>query len=125
VLFMLIWIAPWVAIYLVDYFLRRGRYDSGALMQTAKGLYFRDGGVNWPGVVAQLIGMIAAASWLNAFPAWIAPLSTHTGGADFSVFMGALVGGGLYFLLSRRSVPAEAAISTPDGDESWLATAVG
>ena len=122
VLFMLIWIAPWVAIYLTDFFLRRGRYDSGALMQTAKGLYFRDGGVNWPGIIAQLVGMIAAASWLNAYPAWIAPLSTHTGGADFSVFMGALFGGGIYYLLGRRSVPAEADASTPDADEGWLAT---
>lgn len=120
VLFMLIWLAPWVAIYLTDFFLRRGRYDSGALMQTARGLYFRRGGIHWPGVIAQLIGMLAAASWLNAYPAWIAPLSTHTGGADFSVFMGALFGAGSYFLMTRRSVPREAAASTPDTDESWL-----
>ena len=120
VLFMLIWIAPWVAIYLTDFFLRRGRYDSGALMQTAKGLYYRHGGIHWPGVIAQLLGMAAAASWLNAYPAWIAPLSSHTGGADFSVFMGALFGGGLYYLLNRRSVRAEAEASTRDADESWL-----
>jgi NCS1 family nucleobase:cation symporter-1 len=120
VLFMLIWIAPWVAIYLIDFFLRRGRYDSGALMQTAKGLYYRNGGVHWPGVISQLVGMCAAASWLNAYPAWIAPLSTHTGGADFSVFMGALFGGGLYYLWTRGSIRSEAAASTSDGDESWL-----
>ncbi|HTW13207.1 MAG TPA: cytosine permease, partial [Solirubrobacteraceae bacterium] len=108
VLFMLIWIAPWVAIYLTDYFLRRGRYDSASLMETARGLYYRNGGVNVPGVVAQVVGMAAAASFLNAYPAWVSPLSTHTGGADFSVFMGALFGGGLYWLLARRSVRAEA-----------------
>lgn len=107
VLFMLIWLAPWVAIYLVDYFLRRGRYSSTALQETAKGLYFRNGGFHIPGIVAQAVGMLAAASWLNAYPAWTSPLSNHTGGADFSVFMGALFGGGLYFLLARRSVPAE------------------
>jgi nucleobase:cation symporter-1, NCS1 family len=120
VLFMLIWIAPWVAIYLTDFFLRRGRYDSGALMQTAKGMYYRDGGVHWPGVIAQLVGMCAAASWLNAYPAWIAPLSTHTGGADFSVFMGALFGGGIYYLWTRASVRAEAEAATDDADERWL-----
>jgi nucleobase:cation symporter-1, NCS1 family len=115
-LFMLIWIAPWVAIYITDYFMRRGRYDSGALMKTAKGLYFRKGGVHVPGVVAQLIGMVAAASWLNAYPSWTSPLSTHTGGADFSVFMGALFGAGTYYLLARRSVPREAeeAVLEPD-----------
>lgn len=122
VLFMLIWIAPWVAIYLTDFFLRRGRYDSGALMQTAKGLYYRNGGVHWPGIVAQVVGMGAAASWLNAYPAWISPLSTHTGGADFSVFMGALFGAGIYYLLSRRAVRAEAETSTHDADERWLET---
>ncbi|MGC9222080.1 MAG: purine-cytosine permease family protein [Solirubrobacteraceae bacterium] len=120
VLFMLIWIAPWVAIYLTDYFLRRGRYDSHALMRTATGLYYRNGGIHWPGVLAQLIGMVAAASWLNAYPAWISPLSTHTGGADFSVFMGALFGAGSYWLLARRAVVREAELSTADGDESWL-----
>jgi hypothetical protein len=51
--------------------------------------------------------MVAAASWLDAYPAWTSPLTNHTGGADFSVFMGALFGGGAYWLLARRSVPAE------------------
>jgi nucleobase:cation symporter-1, NCS1 family len=120
VLFMLIWIAPWVAIYLTDFFLRRGRYDSGALMQTTKGLYYRNDGVHWPGVISQLVGMCAAASWLNAYPAWIAPLSTHTGGADFSVFMGALFGGAIYYFWTRASVRAEAEAATDDADERWL-----
>lgn len=108
ILFMLIWLAPWVAIYLVDYFLRKGSYSSAALQQTGKGLYFRNGGFHIPGLIAQGVGMLAAASWLNAYPAWISPLSNHTGGADFSVFMGALFGGGLYFLLARRHVAQEA-----------------
>src|ERR1700759_4908092 len=56
-LFMLVWIAPWVSIYLTDYFMRRGRYDSRALMSTRAGLYFRNHGLHIPGVVAQLIGM--------------------------------------------------------------------
>ena len=108
VLFMIIWIAPWVAIYLIDFFLRRGRYDSRALLDTRAGIYFRDGGVHLPGIVAQLIGMCAAASFLNAYPAWTSPLTNATGGADFSVFMGALFGGGVYYLLARRGVRAEA-----------------
>ena len=118
VLFMLIWIAPWVSIYLVDYFLRRGRYDSPALMDTGRGLYFRAGGIHVAGVTAQLIGMGAAALWLNAYPAWISPLSNHTGDSDFSVFSGALVGGGIYYLLARRSVRKEAAESVRDEPSS-------
>jgi NCS1 family nucleobase:cation symporter-1 len=125
VLFMLVWLAPWVAIYLIDYFLRRGRYDSPSLMQTARGLYFRKGGVHVAGIVAQIVGMIAAASWLNAYPAWISPLSKVTNDADFSVFMGAIFGGGLYFLLARREVRKEAEAATPDEQEHWLTEAVG
>lgn len=112
-LFMLIWIAPWATIYVVDYFLRRGRYSPRGLMQTAGGIYWRNGGFNIPGLVAQLVGMIATASWLNAYPAWTSPLSNHTGGADFSVFMGALFGGGIYYLLTRDAIAAEVAATEP------------
>ena len=35
-------------------------------------------------------------------------LSSHTGGADFSVFLGLGVGGLVYLLLAGRSVPREA-----------------
>ncbi len=107
-LFMIVWIAPWVAIFLTDWALRRGRYDSRALLSARAGVYWRSGGVHIPGVVAQAIGMLAAASWLDT-TVWQGPLAHATGGADLSVFMGALFGGGVYFLLARRSVPGEAA----------------
>ena len=112
-LFMLIWIAPWVSIYLVDYFMRRGRYDSRALLTTGPGIYFRNGGINWRALVPMGIGMAAATSWLNAYPAWTSPLTNHTGGADFSVFMGALFGGVTYWLLNRRTIPQEVAETDP------------
>jgi purine-cytosine permease-like protein len=114
-LFMIIWIAPWVAIYLTDWALRRGRYDSRSLLSGRAGIYWRDGGLHVPGLVAQAIGMLAAASWLDT-TVWKGPLSTASNGADFSVFMGALFGGGVYFLLARRRVPAEAARSQPSPD---------
>jgi len=112
ILFMLIWIAPWVAIFLVDYFLRRTKYDSPGLMDTAKGIYYRNGGFHWQGLVAMGIGMAASASFLSAYPAWTSPLTNATNGADFSVFMGALFGGGAYFLLARKGVAAEADATT-------------
>jgi purine-cytosine permease-like protein len=114
-LFMIIWIAPWVAIYLTDWALRRGRYDSRSLLNGRAGIYWRDGGLHVPGLVAQAIGMLAAASWLDT-TVWKGPLSTASNGADFSVFMGALFGGGVYLLLARRRVPAEAARAQPSPD---------
>jgi len=104
-----------VAIDLVDDLLRRGRYDSASLMDTAKGLYYRKGGVHWSGAVAQFIGMLAAASFLNAYPAWTSPLTRATNGGDASVFMGALCGGAIYFWLARPAVREEAERS-PVGD---------
>jgi NCS1 family nucleobase:cation symporter-1 len=106
-LFMIIWIAPWVAIFLTDWYLRRGRYDSRALLDGRAGIYWRRGGIHIAGVVAQLAGMIAAASWLDT-TVWKGPLSSATHGADFSVFLGALVGGLVYFVLGRTGVTREA-----------------
>jgi len=127
-LFMIIWIAPWVTIYLVDWYLRRGTYDSRSLLNGRAGIYWRQGGIHVPGVVAQVVGMLAAASFLNT-TVWQGPFVglTNPGGpasygADFSVFMGAIFGGVTYYVLARRTVPNEAhtdaepatvAISTP------------
>ncbi len=105
-LFMIIWIAPWVAIFITDWFMRRGRYDSRALLTGRAGIYWRNDGVHVPGVVAQLVGMLAAASWLDT-TVWQGPLAKATDAADFSVFMGALFGAGVYYLLARRSVARE------------------
>ena len=107
-LFVIVWVAPWAAIYLVDYFLRRGRYDTQALQDEKAGIYFRRGGWNWRGIVAQGTGMVAAALWLNAYSPYVSPLSSRIDGSDFSIFMGLVVGGVTYYLLARKSVPAEA-----------------
>jgi nucleobase:cation symporter-1, NCS1 family len=106
-LFMIVWIAPWVAIFLCDWALRRGRYDSRSLLSGRAGIYWRTGGIHVPGVIAQVIGMLAAASWLDT-TVWKGPLSSATGGADFSVFRGALFGAGVYLALGQRTVRAEA-----------------
>ena len=107
-LFIIVWVGPWCAIYLVDYLLRRGRYDHDALLNETGGRYFRNGGVHWPAIIAQAVGMVAAALWLNAYSPYVSPLSSRIGGSDFSVFAGLLVGGVTYYLLARRKVRAEA-----------------
>jgi purine-cytosine permease-like protein len=100
-LFMIVWIAPWVAIFLTDAWLRRNRYDARSLLSGRSGIYWRRGGVHLPGVVAQVAGMLAAASWLDT-TVWKGPLSSATHGADLSVFAGAIVGGLVYYALARR-----------------------
>jgi len=106
-LFIIVWVGPWCAIYLVDYLLRRGRYDNGALQNETGGRYYRNGGVHWPAIVAQGVGMVAAALWLNAYSPYVSPLSSRVDGSDFSVFLGLFFGGITYYLLARRKVRAE------------------
>jgi purine-cytosine permease-like protein len=108
-LFIIVWLAPWCAIYLVDSWLRHNRYDHDALLDERGGRYFRRGGIHWPGVIALAGGMVAAALWLNAYPPYVSALSSRLGGSDLSVFLGLIVGGGLYWLLGRHEVRAEAA----------------
>ena len=45
----------------------------------------------------------AAAAWLDT-TVWKGPLSSATHGADFSIFLGALVGGLTYLGLGRSQV---------------------
>ncbi len=108
----IVWIAPWSAIFLVDWGLRRFRYVPGELQRTDRGsLYWSAGGVHWPAVAAQLFGMVCALSALATtfhVPSWVNPITVHTGGADFSVFTGMAGGGLAYLVLAWRSVRAQA-----------------
>jgi purine-cytosine permease-like protein len=104
------WIAPWMAIFLVDWLLRRRRYAPLELQRTDPGgLYWRTGGVHWPAVVAQALGTVASILAFNqTFYAGPIARAFGGGGADFSVFTGVLVGALAYFLLARVRVSREA-----------------
>ncbi len=109
-LFIILWLGPWCAIYLVDSWLRRNRYDQASLLDERGGRYFRRGGIHWPAIIAQVIGMVAAAFWLNAYSPYVGPLASRVGGSfgsDFSVFIGLIVGGAIYWVLASRAVRAE------------------
>ena len=112
----IIWIAPWCAIVLVDWVLRRFSYSPPDLQLTdARSLYWGNGGFNLPALAAQVLGMCAALSALNtpfSLPDWLHPLTVvteadaHAGalsGADFSVFLGLGVGGLSYFVLASMT----------------------
>jgi purine-cytosine permease-like protein len=109
-LFIILWLGPWCAIYLIDSWLRRNRYDQTSLLDERGGRYFRRGGVHWPAIIAQVIGMVTAALWLNAYSPYVGPLASRVGGSfgsDFSVFIGLIVAGAIYWVLASREVRAE------------------
>ncbi|WP_308164315.1 purine-cytosine permease family protein [Nonomuraea sediminis] len=98
---LIIWLAPWAGVYITDWLRRRGRYDAQALFATEG-----PGQIRWPAIIAQVVGMAAAALWINS-TVFVGPLSAATGGTDFSIFAGFLVAGAVYAALDRRpaSVP--------------------
>ncbi|MBV9204144.1 MAG: cytosine permease [Actinobacteria bacterium] len=114
-LYIVVWLAPWFGILMTDWLLRGRRYDPLSLRSARDGLYWRNGGIHWPAIVAQVLGMIAALMWINAsfaFPSYSGPISNHfpgvTGG-DFSWAIGIAVGAGVYWALAARGVRREAA----------------
>jgi nucleobase:cation symporter-1, NCS1 family len=102
---MLFWYAPFAAIFVVDLALRRF-YDGIALHERSGGPYWYSDGFHWPGLVALVAGVGSAA--LFGYTAnFQGPLSKALDGADLSALVGIVVGGGLYWLLARRTlVPA-------------------
>jgi purine-cytosine permease-like protein len=109
-LYIVVWLAPWFAIMMVDYLLRRGRYDPLSLAADRGGLYWRNGGFHWPAVIAQVLGMVAAMMWIYAkyfVPSYVGPVSSRTSGSDFSWLIGIVVGGLVYWALAAREVRNE------------------
>ena len=127
----IVWIAPWFGIYIIDWILRKYRYSAAELQRTDKGnIYFVGrSGVSWTGIVAFVVGLIASTSAYSKAPPpvnfpfhWMTPISNHygafycngsaaancgapgwLGGADFSIPMGILVAALIYFVLEKMT----------------------
>jgi purine-cytosine permease-like protein len=126
----IVWIGPWLGIFLMDWLLRKMKYSASELQRTdTNGTYFaQTSGVQWNAVVAFAVGMISATACFSKAPPpvsfpfhWMTPISNHFGsvcasglvhgtcragwygGADFSVFAGVGFGAFVYFILEKRS----------------------
>jgi nucleobase:cation symporter-1, NCS1 family len=111
---LLMWIGPWLTITLLDYFvLHRGHYTYADLYSERGAA----GRVFLPGIVAWTVGF--GISWLFAnTPIFTSPLMRDSfGGADLSLFAGAIVAGAIYYpwakALKERSAAA-ARVSPPE-----------
>jgi NCS1 family nucleobase:cation symporter-1 len=101
--YILIWTSPWVAIVIVDYFLRHGRYDPVDLMRW-RGRYWYRGGVFWPGMIAFLAGLGAFFLFSNS-EMFSSPLMTqYFAGTDLSFEGGMATAALVYYALARRRV---------------------
>ena len=123
----ILWVAPWFGVFIVDALLRKNRYNAAELQNTSKGsLYYGSGGINWNAIIAFVVGVVAATLFFSKAPPpvnfpfhWMTPLSNHFGGAcagnlvkgacqagwyggaDFSIFIGIILSGALYFVLDK------------------------
>lgn len=117
---MLLWYAPYTAIFLADMWLRRNRYDGVDLHRGTGSRYWARDGFHWPGVIS-LVGAMGVAALFADTTRFRGPISTHVlSGADISAIVGFVIGGGVYLLLARHSVArqmrAPAAIVVSDAD---------
>ena len=127
----ILWIAPWFGIYIVDWIMRKYRYNAAELQRTDReGIYFvGSSGVNWNAMIAFVGGVVTATLAYSKAPPpvnfpfhWMTPISNHYGaffcsgttaakcgpqgwfgGADFSVPTGIIIAGLIYFLLEKAT----------------------
>jgi NCS1 family nucleobase:cation symporter-1 len=107
-------LGPALAIYGVDIFLRRNRYDGGELHDESRAgpLWFR-GGYNLAGAFALVIGTAAALLCADT-DVFVGPIANALGGADLSAFVGPIVGAVIYGVMTKfgmrgRVLPDEVA----------------
>ena len=105
---MVIWIAPWGAIYLVDILLRRNRFEAAELHRTDGGRYHYRGGLNPRALIALGVGIVAGGAFSNSIE-FQGPLIDTIGGGDLSVVVGFVVGGAIYFVLMRSRIRRDGA----------------
>jgi NCS1 family nucleobase:cation symporter-1 len=92
------WIAPWLAVMFVDYWLRGGDYGDESLFYDTK--RFR-----WQGVVAMAIGLVVSVYlFANVFGVYIGPIPTNNADVgDITFIVGFVITAVLYYVFSMVS----------------------
>ena len=104
---LLLWMSPWAGVVLADFFIRRRGVINVAELYRAPDVSAY-GDINWGGIIAFLVGLVAGWSVEDGL---VGPLQGPVsiglfGGADLSWFVGIVVSGVVYLILSRRIVAA-------------------
>jgi len=122
----IVWIAPWFGVFITDWLLRKRTYEPLELQRADhKGRYFAHHGMNWNGLIGFTAGLISATLAFSKAPPpinfplhWMTPISNALGGscatfgqepctsgfyggADFSIPLGIVVGGLVYFMAEQ------------------------
>jgi purine-cytosine permease-like protein len=102
---MIVWIAPFAGVWLVDGTMRGWSYDTRALHATRvpSGKYWGWKGINRTGFIAMAAGMVVCALTIDS-TVYQGPISRALDGADLSWLLGLPVSGLVYYVLARRSL---------------------
>ncbi|QAY72959.1 nitrate reductase [Agromyces protaetiae] len=107
-------LGPLVAVYAVDIFLRRNRYDGVALNDERPGSpFWYSGGWYWPGIVAMVVGTTLAVLMANT-TLYVGPIAQALGGADLSALLAPVIGGAIYAVLWLTTNPYRDRMLRPD-----------
>ncbi len=134
----IVWIAPWFGVFIVDWLLRRFLYDAAELQRVdAGGIYWAHRGFNWNAIAAFILGMVCATMAFSKAPPpvsfpfhWMTPIANHWGasyctaaafsgcntagwfgGADFSIYLGIGVAGLVYLVAERLTGRVKAQVA--------------
>jgi NCS1 family nucleobase:cation symporter-1 len=107
------WIAPWLAVIFVDYWLRRGDYGDESIFYNTK--VFR-----WQGVVAMGVGLVVSVYlFANVFGVYIGPIPTNNPGiGDITFIVGFLITAVLYYVFNLNLRSQTSAAKTPTGSRA-------
>ena len=106
---LIVWIAPFGGVWLMDGLLRRWTYDPVDIHAVAAGpagRYWGWHGINPRGFAAMLSGSAVCLLTVNS-PIFQGPLSKALDGADLSWILGPPVAAAVYFLIARAQRPCE------------------
>jgi nucleobase:cation symporter-1, NCS1 family len=89
------WIAPWLAVVFVDYWLRRGDYGDESMFYDTK--YLR-----WQGFAAMAIGVVVSVGlFANVFSVYTGPLANNNPQiGDITFIVGFVLTAAIYYVLN-------------------------
>jgi NCS1 family nucleobase:cation symporter-1 len=100
---MIVWLAPFGAVWITDALMRRWRYDARDIHDVSpRSRYWGRHGVNVRAWAALLVGVAVCLLTINS-PSLDGPVSKALAGADFTWTLGPLASAAAYWVLARRS----------------------
>jgi purine-cytosine permease-like protein len=88
------WIAPWLAVVFIDYWLRRGDYGD-------ESVFYNTGHQRWQGFVAMAVGLIVSIGLFSNNAIYLGPIpKANAQVGDITFIVGFVVSGVLYYVFN-------------------------